>query len=70
MREKRPLEEVAGWTKALEEAQERLNGRGRVFTRYSGTEMKLRILVEGPDFREDHEVAEGLKTIVEKEIGA
>ena len=70
VREKRPLEEVAGWTKALEEAQERLNGRGRVFTRYSGTEMKLRILVEGPDFREDHEVAEGLKTIVEKEIGA
>ena len=68
--EKRPLDQVAGWTEALEEAQERLNGRGRVFTRYSGTEMKLRILVEGPDFREDHEVAEGLKTIIEKEIGA
>lgn len=69
VREKRPLEEVPGWTKALEEAQERLNGRGRVFTRYSGTEMKLRILVEGPDFREDHEVAEALKEIIEKEIG-
>ena len=68
--EKRPLEQVAGWTEALEKAQERLNGRGRVFTRYSGTEMKLRILVEGPDFREDHEVAEGLKVIIEKEIGA
>ncbi len=68
--EKRPLEQVAGWTEALKEAQERLDGRGRVFTRYSGTEMKLRILVEGPDFREDHEVAEKLKEIVEKEIGA
>lgn len=68
--EKRPLEQVAGWTEALEKAQERLNGRGRVFTRYSGTEMKLRILVEGPDFREDHEVAEGLKVIIKKEIGA
>lgn len=68
--EKRPLEQVAGWTEALKDARERLDGRGRVFTRYSGTEMKLRILVEGPDFREDHEVAEGLKTIIEKEIGA
>lgn len=68
--EKRPLEQVAGWTEALKDAQERLDGRGRVFTRYSGTEMKLRILVEGPDFREDHEVAEGLKIIIEKEIGA
>jgi phosphoglucosamine mutase len=70
VREKRPLEEVPGWTEALAAAQERLSGRGRVFTRYSGTEMKLRILVEGPDFREDHEVAEKLKDIIEKEIGA
>lgn len=70
VREKRPLEEVAGWNEALKAARERLDGRGRVFTRYSGTEMKLRILVEGPDFREDHEVAESLKEIIEKEIGA
>ena len=49
VREKKPLEEVPGWLEALKAAEEQMAGRGRVFCRYSGTENKLRILVEGED---------------------
>ena len=69
VKEKRPLEQVQGWNAMVAKAEEILSGRGRVFTRYSGTENKLRILVEGPDQREDEQIAELLAEIVKKEIG-
>jgi len=69
VREKRPLEQVNGWEVMKTKAEDILSGRGRVFTRYSGTENKLRILVEGPDQREDEKIAELLAEIVKKEIG-
>jgi len=69
VREKRDFKEISGWNEALERELGALQGRGRVFVRYSGTEMKLRILVEGPDQREDMEIAERLAEIIKKEIG-
>ena len=69
VREKRDFKDIPGWNEAVEKGLEALAGRGRVFVRYSGTEMKLRILVEGPDMRENTEIAEGLSEIIKKEIG-
>lgn len=69
VKEKRPLEKVNGWEAVKNRAEEVLDGRGRVFTRYSGTENKLRILVEGPDQREDETIAELLADVIRKEIG-
>ena len=45
-------------------------GDGRIFSRYSGTENKLRILVEGKNLDMVEEVGERLKALIEKEIGA
>ncbi|MCQ2378249.1 MAG: phosphoglucosamine mutase [Victivallaceae bacterium] len=44
--EKRPLAEMAHLQKALASLKEELGARGRAVVRYSGTENKLRILVE------------------------
>jgi phosphoglucosamine mutase len=46
---RRPLEEMARLGAAMEAARQALGGDGRVLVRWSGTEAKLRIMVEGPD---------------------
>ena len=55
--EKRPLESCPTITAAIAELEKELGDRGRVLVRYSGTESKLRLLVEASD---DHEVKRGL----------
>lgn len=47
--EKIPLEGFPGWTDALSELERELGDDGRVLARYSGTEPKLRLLVEARD---------------------
>jgi len=55
---------------ALRATEGQLNGRGRVLARYSGTEKKLRLLVEGPDRAELQSLLETLRRAAEKELGA
>ncbi|MGN1057986.1 MAG: phosphoglucosamine mutase [Candidatus Avelusimicrobium sp.] len=47
--QKPPLESLAGFLPEVAEIEKRMNGKGRVIVRYSGTEPKLRILVEGEE---------------------
>ncbi len=49
VREKKPLESLDRLTQAIAEVQSGFGSAGRVLVRYSGTEAKLRLLVEGPD---------------------
>ncbi|HKD19395.1 MAG TPA: phosphoglucosamine mutase [Thermoanaerobaculia bacterium] len=63
-----PIEESARIVEAVDHAEVVLNGRGRVFLRYSGTEPLLRILVEGPDAEEVRTVADRLEEVVRAEL--
>lgn len=47
--EKIPLERLPGLSLVIRGVEDELGGDGRVVVRYSGTEAKLRIMLEGPD---------------------
>lgn len=46
---RRPLEELPAVQKLIAAVEERLGKDGRVLVRYSGTELKVRVMIEGPD---------------------
>ncbi len=49
VKEKPPLESLKDVQMLLSDAEKELNGKGRVLLRYSGTEPKIRLLIEGRD---------------------
>jgi phosphoglucosamine mutase len=58
--EKRPIEELPSVMEVLRRVEREFAGRGRVLVRYSGTESKARVMVEGQDERRVAAVAEEL----------
>jgi phosphoglucosamine mutase len=64
------LGEAAEVWAAVERESKRLDGRGRVLVRPSGTEPLVRVMVEAPDEGECEEIVARLVQVVEKELGA
>ncbi|HEV2721273.1 MAG TPA: phosphoglucosamine mutase [Thermoanaerobaculia bacterium] len=62
------LESLPGYQAALAEAEQELGGKGRVLVRYSGTENKVRVMVEGPDEAATRRIAEHLRIVLKDEI--
>jgi phosphoglucosamine mutase len=62
------LDGADGVWKAVEDESARLEGRGRVLVRPSGTEPLIRVMVEAPDEAECDQVVERLVATVEKEL--
>ena len=46
---RKPLAEMPELGKRIQHAEKKLGKNGRVLVRWSGTEPKLRLMVEGPD---------------------
>lgn len=65
---KPPLESLPKYQAALTQAQSELHGDGRILVRYSGTENKVRVMVEGPDAAQTKRIAERLKDVLRAEI--
>ena len=70
VREKRPLEEMPEILAMVKGAEASLNGAGRVLLRYSGTEPKIRLLIEGRDAVHINAQADGIASAILQKIGA
>ncbi len=68
--EKKPLEMMEDVTSKIEEIEKKLGEDGRVLIRYSGTQNKLRIMLEGKIKEELENYAEEIAKEVRKEVGA
>ncbi|HEY0631062.1 MAG TPA: phosphoglucosamine mutase [Thermoleophilaceae bacterium] len=62
------LDDAKGVWKAVDEESARLEGRGRVLVRPSGTEPLVRVMVEAPDAAECDQVVERLVETVQREL--
>jgi phosphoglucosamine mutase len=69
VRTKPPLETVPGIVAAVKSVRGALEGKGRVLVRYSGTEKKCRVMVEGDDLTEIQGYVDELVSVITREIG-
>jgi phosphoglucosamine mutase len=66
---RRPLEEMAALQALLADAKATLGREGRVLVRWSGTEPKLRVMVEGSDEGRIGRIAQDLVAAARRDVG-
>jgi phosphoglucosamine mutase len=66
---KPPLDGLPKYSAALKAAESELGGNGRILVRYSGTENKVRVMVEGTDDDQIRRIAATLRDVLRSEIG-
>ncbi len=66
---KTPFSECPEIVNAVTAAEAELAGRGRVLLRYSGTENKARVMVEGESADQVHRITQDLADVVKKYLG-
>jgi phosphoglucosamine mutase len=69
VREKPELGSLSGVMRAIRDAEKKLGKEGRVLVRYSGTEQKVRVLVEGQDQKTIDAFAAQIGSELKKAIG-
>jgi phosphoglucosamine mutase len=71
VREKKPFEELEGVSQLVAEAEAEVKAQGgRVFLRYSGTEPKARLLMEGRDKASLEKWSKKIAEAIKRQIGA
>lgn len=67
---KEPLDRLPGLRKAIRQIEQELGDEGRVLVRYSGTEAKMRVMVESVDEHKMREYVDRLQAVALAELGA
>jgi phosphoglucosamine mutase len=69
VKDKEALGESETISRALKEWEKRLEGKGRILLRPSGTEPVVRVMVEDEDHERAEEAARDLAALIEREMG-
>lgn len=65
---KKDIRTITAITKAIKDAEKKLDGRGRVLVRPSGTEPKIRIMLEGDDLTMIKSLGRGLAKVIKEKM--
>ena len=69
VKEKKPIEKMTEVKEQIKKAETILGDKGRHLIRYSGTEMKARVMVEGENLEEITKLANNIAKEIKKEVG-
>jgi phosphoglucosamine mutase len=69
VKERRDLASIPEVAKRMAEIEKKLDGSGRLLVRYSGTEPKVRVMLEGENEKEIRALAEDLAGIIREKLG-
>jgi phosphoglucosamine mutase len=69
VREKRPLEQLPDVGRAITQVEAVLGAEGRVLVRYSGTESKARVMIEGADETKIRAHADEIASVMKRALG-
>jgi phosphoglucosamine mutase len=69
VRERKDLASVPEIARRISDIEKKLDGSGRLLVRYSGTEPKVRVMIEGEDQQEIKALAEDLAEIIKEKLG-
>jgi len=70
VKSKPPIEDLPEVVKLRDEAERELAGKGRILLRYSGTEPKIRLLIEGRELDKIDKHANRIADAIQSAIGA
>lgn len=69
VKEKKELNMMSSVSKKIKEIEVKLGDEGRVLVRYSGTQNKCRIMIEGKNIKEIEKMANEIVNEIKKEVG-
>ena len=69
VREKQPLMDIPMVAQVIREAEQALDGNGRVVVRYSGTETLARVMIEAESEHEMHRYADSIVAAIQRALG-
>ncbi len=68
VKKKEELSGISSVQRAIDEAEQRLEGRGRILVRFSGTQQICRVMIEGPSKKEISEMANHIAALIEETL--
>jgi phosphoglucosamine mutase len=68
VKKKKDLGKIPAVQRAIDEAEQKLKGRGRILVRYSGTQQICRVMIEGPSKKDVKDMANHIASLIAESL--